>query len=365
VNIKNFILIHFSAELIILIGSFLINDSFPAPEETVAALVKKVGTMEKLLIVGNEQTVQLLSSGLAREHTILEATDPVLAMEQLLMHGPKVVILDLGLTSGQAGPEEAFLPREGFHCLKSMIESRPGTKVVVLIEKEEREAGYSAVDCGAYDFHHKPIELARLKMVIARAFHLCGMEEQRSRLQNALERSHASIEGIAGQCAAMRELFTALQKVALEKPELFANYRDHEGDADSAVGRWTAEVAISLEKTGGNSGCLQQERKVSRAAENLTLPTEPLNARTTLALLTDTLAELAEPLNKPTVYSNLLTEHLTLREVRDRVEKGMVSAAVGNCGGNIVKASELLGVSRPAFYDLMKKHGLYKPGARQ
>lgn len=320
--------------------------------------------MEKLLIIGDEQTVSLLNSGLAREYTILEAKDPVLAMEQLLMHGPKVVILDLGLTSGQAGSEEALLPRQGFHCLKSMIESRPGTKVVVLTENEEREAGYSAVDCGAYDFHHKPIELARLKMVIARAFHLCGMEEQRSRLQDALERSHASIEGIAGQCAAMRELFSALQKVALEKPELFGDYGNAEGDAVGAVGRWTAEVANSLEQAGVNSGCLQQARKVAMVAEHLALPTQPLNAPTTLALLTDTL-ELAEPSNQPTVYLSLPTEHLTLREVRDRVEKGMVSAAVGNCGGNIVKASELLGVSRPALYDLMKKHGLYKAGARQ
>lgn len=317
--------------------------------------------MEKLLIICDKQTVHLLTLGLAREYTILEAKDPVLAMELLLMHGPKVVILDLGLTSGPAGYEEALL---WSHCLKSMIESRPGTKVVVLTENEEREAGYSAVDCGAYDFHHKPIELAQLKMIIARAFHLCGMEEQRSRLQDALERSHASIEGIAGQCAAMRELFAALQKVALEKPELFGNYRGDEGDAVSAVGRWTAEVATSLEQIGGNSGCLQQERNVSRAAGNLTLPTEPLNAPTTLALLTDTLTVMEEPSDQPTVYLNLPTEHLTLREVRDRVEKGMVSAAVGNCGGNIVKASELLGVSRPALYDLMKKHGLYKPAAR-
>jgi transcriptional regulator of acetoin/glycerol metabolism len=47
------------------------------------------------------------------------------------------------------------------------------------------------------------------------------------------------------------------------------------------------------------------------------------------------------------------------------VEKSMIHAAVDNCGGNMARASELLGVSRPALYDLMKKHGLFKPGARQ
>ena len=49
---------------------------------------------------------------------------------------------------------------------------------------------------------------------------------------------------------------------------------------------------------------------------------------------------------------------ISLREARDRVEQQMISAAIDLQNGNIVKAAEALGVSRPTLYDLMKKHRL-------
>ncbi|HEC97502.1 MAG TPA: PEP-CTERM-box response regulator transcription factor [Nitrospirae bacterium] len=50
---------------------------------------------------------------------------------------------------------------------------------------------------------------------------------------------------------------------------------------------------------------------------------------------------------------------MTLREVRDRVERDMIFTAIEKHKGNIARASGELGVSRPTLYDLMKKHGLY------
>lgn len=55
---------------------------------------------------------------------------------------------------------------------------------------------------------------------------------------------------------------------------------------------------------------------------------------------------------------------LTLREARDRVERYMVHDALCACGGNMSKAAEVLGVSRPALYDLVKKYGLCRVKAR-
>jgi two-component system NtrC family response regulator len=44
-----------------------------------------------------------------------------------------------------------------------------------------------------------------------------------------------------------------------------------------------------------------------------------------------------------------------LRAIREQAERGAVVAALARADGNIVKASELLGVSRPTLYDLMNR----------
>jgi two-component system, NtrC family, response regulator len=49
---------------------------------------------------------------------------------------------------------------------------------------------------------------------------------------------------------------------------------------------------------------------------------------------------------------------LDLRRVRDEAEKKAVIAALSRSNGNVLRAAELLGVSRPTLYDLMHRLGL-------
>lgn len=53
-------------------------------------------------------------------------------------------------------------------------------------------------------------------------------------------------------------------------------------------------------------------------------------------------------------------EVLDLRQVRDNAEKRAVIIGLARANGNIQKAAEILGVSRPTFYDLMHRFGLSK-----
>ena len=47
-----------------------------------------------------------------------------------------------------------------------------------------------------------------------------------------------------------------------------------------------------------------------------------------------------------------------LREIRDQAERQAVVRALGHVGGKVSQAAELLGVSRPTMYDLLKKFNL-------
>jgi two-component system NtrC family response regulator len=64
----------------------------------------------------------------------------------------------------------------------------------------------------------------------------------------------------------------------------------------------------------------------------------------------------AADLGLPTVDTDLSA--LNLRRVREEAEKNAVLRVLGRVNGNLSKAAELLGVSRPTLYDLMHRCGL-------
>jgi two-component system NtrC family response regulator len=50
--------------------------------------------------------------------------------------------------------------------------------------------------------------------------------------------------------------------------------------------------------------------------------------------------------------------NFNLRQVRDEAEKNAIVRVLGRVDGNILKAAEVLGVSRPTLYDLIRRYGL-------
>jgi two-component system, NtrC family, response regulator len=56
---------------------------------------------------------------------------------------------------------------------------------------------------------------------------------------------------------------------------------------------------------------------------------------------------------------------LNLREARDEAERREVVRALARANGNLSKAADLLGVSRPTLYDLLNRFGMRKPEQRE
>src|SRR5258708_20477750 len=91
--------------------------------------------------------------------------------------GPTVVTLDLGLPPDPDGTDE------GFATLAESFALKAESDVIVATGHGERESATKALSMGAYDFYKKPVDIDELGFIVARAFHLHGIEEENRRFE--------------------------------------------------------------------------------------------------------------------------------------------------------------------------------------
>jgi len=460
--------------------------------------------MEKLLLVDvAEKLPAKLTDELQNDYILLQVANYAQALEQFPRFSPQVVMLDLGLPKGSESGSQ------GFYCLQRILAGQPDTKVVVVTGEGDRETGHRALRCGAYDYHQKPVNPAELKVVIRRAFQLSGAEEEQHRLQKALERREAGLEGIIGQCVAMQRVFSAVKMVAASDIAVLITGESGTGKellartitslSARAEGPFVAVKCDSVAKDlldrelfgleadpvrgvkGGVTGKIALARKgtlflvepaelphplqlrllnlmqegtfkgvrgagdveidariicAARAKKEqamrrdelveelyhkiavVTLELPPLRARGEDIMLLAHLflrkfakasnckargfsaaavraleshpwpgnvRELESRVQRGVILSDgpllepgalgftgpgrgvlhQLDSHLSLRAARVQVERKVLNAALVASRGNLVKAAELLDISRSTLYDLLKKHGLFHPEERQ
>ncbi len=166
--------------------------------------------MKKLLIVDDSREIRKqLKWGLGKEYQVLLAESVDEAIKLFSLHTPDVVTLDLGL------PPDIDGASEGLRCLQIILQKQPATKVIVLSGNEDHANALAAVNMGAYDYYHKPIDLDELKIILSRAFHLAGLEEENRKLQTAADQDKKKgYSGIFGQCPQMQQVFAMIKKVA-------------------------------------------------------------------------------------------------------------------------------------------------------
>ncbi len=57
-------------------------------------------------------------------------------------------------------------------------------------------------------------------------------------------------------------------------------------------------------------------------------------------------------------HADKTNEFIDLRQVRDDAERTAIVTALGRTDGNLARAAEILGISRPTLYDIMHRLGL-------
>ena len=165
--------------------------------------------------------------------------------------------------------------------------------------------------------------------------------------------THQDLKMLAGQGRFREDLYYRLSEIVLR----IAPLRERAGDAAllahhfknkfcASEGRaslhFSSDALQAIEAYGWPGNVREVENCIKRA---VIMCDGPLISLDDLGLPASTPGAPAE-------------ESLNLRQARDAAEYRVMVRALARSDGNIVKAAELLGVSRPTLYDLMSHHGI-------
>jgi len=163
--------------------------------------------------------------------------------------------------------------------------------------------------------------------------------------------THQDLKVLIKEGRFREDLFYRLAEIVIDIPPV----RERKGDAallaHAFVRRFSAEQ---------NRGNMMLSEDATRAIELHTWPgnvREIENCIKRAVIMADGLQITREDIGLDQMDTNE-SEFIDLRRIRDEAERNAVVTALGRANGNVVRASEILGVSRPTLYDLMHRLGL-------
>ena len=164
--------------------------------------------------------------------------------------------------------------------------------------------------------------------------------------------THQDLQGLIRENRFREDLYYRLAEIVINIPPL----RDRKGDAALLAHAFLRRFAEEQRRTS-----LRLSEDALSAIERYGWPgniRELLNVIKRASIMADGNRVTHEDIGLPDAGAEqAANDHaqFDLRRIREDAERGAVVSALARADGNIVKASELLGVSRPTLYDLMNR----------
>ncbi|MCB1940993.1 MAG: sigma 54-interacting transcriptional regulator, partial [Candidatus Accumulibacter sp.] len=163
--------------------------------------------------------------------------------------------------------------------------------------------------------------------------------------------THQDLKSLIAEGRFREDLFYRLAEIVVNIPPLRARSGDAALLAHAFVRRFAAEQ---------NRGAMTMREDAVRAVEAHSWPgnvRELENCIKRAVIMAEgsqiTADDIGLGAGEP-LHENLLD----LRQARDDAERRVIITALARADGNVVRAAELIGVSRPTLYDLMHRFGL-------
>ena len=163
--------------------------------------------------------------------------------------------------------------------------------------------------------------------------------------------THQDLKNLIKEGRFREDLYYRLAEIVVNIPPLRARQGDAALLAHAFVRRFSAEQ---------NRGAMTLREDALRSVESYSWPgnvRELENCIKRAVIMADGNQIPLEDIGLDTAHNDELMS-LDLRQVREEAEKRVIVTALGRADGNVLKAADLLGISRPTLYDLLHRYAL-------
>ena len=164
--------------------------------------------------------------------------------------------------------------------------------------------------------------------------------------------THQDLKGLIGEARFREDLYYRVAEIVIEIPPL----REREGDALLLAQAFLRRFAQEQRRTS-----LSFSDEAVRAIERHAWPgnvRELLNAVKRASIMSDGPRVSVEDIGLSSASPDAAApddNDLDLRTLREKTERSAVVTALSRSNGNVLRAAEMLGISRPTLYDLMNR----------
>ncbi len=157
-----------------------------------------------VLLIDDDDSLRRVTEYTLHEagYRVLTAADGETGLRIFGLENPPVVVTDIQMPG-----------LNGYEILRRIKEEHPQTLVIVITAYGTVEKAVEAMKLGAYDYLTKPFSRDELRLVVAKAFSYCGLQEENVRLREALA-DRLDFSHMIGISDSMQEVFAIVRRVA-------------------------------------------------------------------------------------------------------------------------------------------------------
>ncbi len=166
---------------------------------------REVHMVKLLLVEDNIGLREQMKWALNADYEILESETLAGCLENLRKQCPGLICLDMGLENK---------PERGLEIIDAVLSEDRMAKIIVITSNMHADLGNRAIERGAFDYLHKPVDIDELKVILTRACRLMTLEKPVTEKTESGGLPSDKDDLMIGRSEPMKKIFEHIRKLA-------------------------------------------------------------------------------------------------------------------------------------------------------